>query len=283
MTLFDLPQSKHYCASRSSGAGLSQSLPQFLATLPKARQILTEGTTEFRVHQSNVLDSVERWIVFALAHYRRAFEMLTPISAPWAQVTLYYSSFFAANALLGIFGGWMGNVKAVTWVIDVQRGTAGSQELQIIRGYKAPSGAKGSHRVFWDYFYSQANADIAPWSPLSLLRALEPVNSDTSWQIKERNDVNYDMYHAWQSTLLFASTFNRARLDSLSGPPALQLEKTGQLIRLALHFANEVGMGGGGIQDCGVSGARANVQRRLVTKSPPQLISQSELPTLLAT
>lgn len=209
--------------------------------------------------------------------------MLVPVSAPWAQVTLYYSSFFAANALLGLFGGWMGNVKVAAWAIDVERGVVGSQELKVVRGYKSPTGARGSHRVFWDYFYAQASANIAPWAPLPLLAALDPVNSDTGWQIKERNDANYDMYHAWASTQLFASTFQPAKLSSLSGPAALQMEKTAQLIKLALHFANECGLSGGALHGCGVTGTRAQLQKRLVTKSVPQLVTQSELPALLVT
>ena len=283
MSLFDLPQAKHFCASRSSGAGMSQSLPDFHSALPRSMLKLVEGTTEFEVHRANLINSVERWIVFALAHYRRAFDMLVPVSAPWAQVTLYYSSFFAANALLGMFGGWMGNVKAVVCAIDVERGVIGSQELKIVRGYKSPTRARGSHRVFWDYFYAESRANIAPWAPLALLLALDPVNSDTGWQIKERNDANYDMYHAWASTMSFAGTFQSARLDSLSGPAAQQMEKTAQLIKLALHFANECGLSGGALHGCGATGTRAQLQKRLVTKPAPKLVTQSELPALLVT
>ena len=177
----------------------------------------------------------------------------------------------------------MGNVKAVVCAIDVERGVIGSQELKIVRGYKSPTRARGSHRVFWDYFYAESRANIAPWAPLALLLALDPVNSDTGWQIKERNDANYDMYHAWASTMLFAGTFQSARLDSLSGPAAQQMEKTAQLIKLALHFANECGLSGGALHGCGATGTRAQLQKRLVTKPAPKLVTQSELPALLVT
>ncbi len=160
MRLFDLLQARHFCAPPPAVAGSMQSLPHFHSSLPNGITRLTEGTTRFEVHQANILNSVERWLAFSLAHYRRAFDMLVPISAPWAQVTLYYSSFYAANAVLGMFGGWIGHSKTGIRVVDVERGVAGSQELRIHRKFRSPSGATGAHRVFWDVFYD-ATASIS--------------------------------------------------------------------------------------------------------------------------
>ena len=53
--------------------------------------------------------------------------MMVPVSAPWAQVTLYYGSFFAANAVLGIFGGWIGHTQNGNIAVDVERGASGTQ------------------------------------------------------------------------------------------------------------------------------------------------------------
>lgn len=280
MRLFDLPQARHFCAPVSAVAGSPQSLPQFHSSLPHGITRLAEGTTRFEVHQGNLLNSVERWLVFSLAQYRRAFDMLVPISAPWAQVTLYYSSFYAANAVLGMFGGWIGHSKTGIRVVDVERGVAGSQELRIHRKFRSPSGATGSHRVFWDVFYD-ATASISAWAPANLAGALDPVNNDFAWQINERNNVNYDMFHAWATSTHFFGTFKPAKLRSLSGPPALQLEKTEQIIKLALHFAKAVSLDGTSLTGCGTSGTRLQLQKRLVTKAAPSLVTQSELSTLL--
>src|SRR6266545_2290941 len=237
MRLFDLPQAAHFCAPSSAApAGGTQSLAAFHAALGRGTTSFAEGTTYFRVHQENLLVSVERWLVYAIGHYRRAIEMFVPVSAPWAQVTLYYSSFFAANAILGMFGGWIGQTLSGRRLVDVERGTVGSQELRIHRKFSSPSRAVGSHRMFWDIFYD-STATITAWAPAKLTGVLTPVNGDFAWQIAERNNVNYDMFHAWTTSSMFYSTFKPARLNSLSGPLRLQLDTTEEMLKLALHFA----------------------------------------------
>src|ERR1035441_3808618 len=102
MRLFDLPQARHFCAAPAFMSGIgTQSLSAFHANLPKGVTRMTEGTIRFQIHQLNLLQSVERWLMFSVSNYRRAMDMFVPVAAPWAQVTLYYSSFFAANAILG--------------------------------------------------------------------------------------------------------------------------------------------------------------------------------------
>jgi hypothetical protein len=98
-------------------------------------------------------------------------------------------------------------------VVDVERGTPGAQELRIHRRLSSPNGAAGSHRAFWDFFYDAA-ASIAAWAPTSLATALNPVNGDFAWQISERNDVNYDMFNAWDAAKLLHETFRASRLQS---------------------------------------------------------------------
>lgn len=281
MRLFDLPQAKQFCKPHPAAAGGGQPLPHFHSSLPNGVVLLTEGTTRFEVHRTNLLDSVERWLAYSLANYRRAFDMLVPISAPWAQVTLYYSSFYAANAVLGMFGGWIGQLRTGRrLLVDVEKGIAGSQELKIHRKFQSPNGANGSHRVFWDIFYDATSA-ISAWAPLELALALDPVNNDFAWQINERNNVNYDMFHAWEASTHFFSTFNREKLTSLNGPPALQLEKTEQMIKLALHFAQAVSLQGTALTGCGTIGTRLHHQKHLVLKAAPRLVAQSQLSTLL--
>jgi len=206
--------------------------------------------------------------------------MLVPISAPWAQVTLYYASFFAANAILGIFGGWIGHTQTGDRVVDVERGIAGSQELRIHRRPSSPNGAAGSHRRFWDFFYD-ATATIAAWAPPKLASALGPVNGDFAWQIAERNAVNYDMFHAWSASARFYSTFKPAKLKTLTGPLQLQLDATESLIRLALHFAKDVSLSTMSLAGCGHTGTRLQVQRKLTGQAPPRLVTQSGLSGLL--
>ncbi len=282
MRLLDLPQAKYFCVPPAAIIATisKQSLPSFHNSMTKGVVLLQEGTIRFQVHQVNLLDSVERWLVYALAHYRRSVDMLVPVSAPWAQVTLYYASFFAANAVLGIFGGWIGRTQTGDRVVDVENGIAGSQELRIHRGLSSPNGAAGSHRRFWDFFYD-ATATIAAWAPSGLAPALQPVNGDFAWQIAERNFVNYDMFSAWSASARFYSTFKPSRLKTLSGPLQLQLETTERMIKLALHFAREVSLSSMSLAGCGTTGTRLQVQKKLTSQAPPRLITQSAFSGLL--
>jgi hypothetical protein len=276
MRLLDLPQAKHFCKPPANVVALvgAQSLRTFHTSLPKGVTRITEGQMHFQVHQVNALASIDQWLLFSTAHYRRAMDMLVPASAPWAQVTLYYASFFAANAILGIFGGWIGHASGGVRVVDVEHGVPGAQELRIHRRLSSPNGAVGSHRVFWDFFYD-AVASVSAWAPSSLASALSPVNGDFAWQIAERNDVNYDMFNAWSAAKLLYGTFKPKKLDSLRGPLQLQFETSERLIQLALHFASDVGMATSALEGCGQAGSVAQIRRRLGAQRPPQLVMQS--------
>lgn len=276
MRLLDLPQAEYFCrpAAAVVAAVGSQPLRDFHDAIPRGVTLISEGQTHYKVHQINVLASVDQWLLFATTHYRRAMDMLVPASAPWAEVTLYYASFFAANAILGMFGGWIGHTSTGMRVVDVEHVTPGSQELRIHRNLPSPHGAKGSHRVFWDFFYD-AVAPIAAWAPASLTPSLSPVNGDYAWLIKERNDVNYDMFHAWAAAKRFHGTFKASRLTSVTGPLRLQLVACEQLIKLALKFSADVGLSTSALQGCGQVGSAIQIRRRLAAQRAPQLVTQS--------
>jgi hypothetical protein len=279
--LLDLPQARHFCAPPANVvAGINdQSLAAFHGVRSSV-PLLTEGTPRFEIHQACLLRSVCRWLVYSLGHYRRSVDMLVPVSAPWMHVTLYYASFFAANAILGMFGGWIGYTESGPRVVDVERGAAGSQVLRIHRKLASPSGAKGSHRAFWDFFYDGV-AGISAWAPVELVGALRPVLGDFGWQIAERNGVNYDMFRAWESSILLCNTFRASRLRTLSGPLKLQYEVAEQMLRLALFFGSEVSLSAEALVGCGHPGTRRQVQRRLASQAPPRIVTQSKFSEML--
>jgi hypothetical protein len=154
MRLLDLPQAQYLCNPPAAVVALvgPQSLRTFHTSIPKSVTRISEGQMHFGVHQINILASVDQWLLFATSHYRRAVDMLVPASAPWAHVTLYYASFFAANGILGMFGGWIGHTQDGIRVVDVEHGLPGAQELRIHRRLSSPNGAVGNHRAFWDFF-----------------------------------------------------------------------------------------------------------------------------------
>jgi len=284
MRLLDLPQAEHFCnptPADVAAVGVPQSLRAFHLSIAPSVTQLTEGQTNFKVHQVNMLWDIDRWLLFSVTHYRRAMDMLVPASAPWAQVTLYYASFFAANAILGMFGGWVGQVKGSIRIVEVAHGAPGAQQLKIHRRLDSPNKLGGSHQKFWDFFYDAA-PQVSAWAPIRLASALQPVNGIVTWQIGERNDVNYDMYHAWNTAKLFNGQFRPDRLSSLSGPLQLQLEATETLIKLALHFASELELSTMGLDGSGHPGTASQVRRKLGSQRPPQLVMQSEFQELIA-
>jgi hypothetical protein len=274
MRVFDIAEARHFCrplALHVPGAG--QSLVTFHNSLRTTR--LTEGTPYFDAHRISLLHAIERWILFGVADYRRSLDMLIPSNAPWGHVTLYYSSFFAANAILGMFGVWVHFRR----LVDVDSGAVTNQVLRITRNAKSPSGYDGSHKKFWDFFYEGCNT-ISPWVPLELQSAIQPVNNDRTWQITARNEVNYDMFSAFDGALRLSTTFNPKKLRSLTGPLAQQLDVTESMLKLALYFANSFGLSSFAYEGLG-TGNRPKILRALVTKVPPGLATQSVLQDLL--
>jgi hypothetical protein len=201
--------------------------------------------------------------------------MFVPTNAAWAQVTLYYSSFYAANAILGMFGAW---IHLEHWA-DVESGIAPHQIIAIHKRKQGPPSAySGSHRKFWDLYY-EACTTFAPWVPVDLTEATTPVNNDRIWQISARNEVNYDMAFAFDASLLLDSTGNRKKLDEYGGPLGQQREVTEKTLRLAVHFANEFKISS--FPFVGLhSGPRSKALRALVMKSAPALLTQSVLQDL---
>ena len=276
MQLFDVPEARHFCTPLPAHLpGVGQSLVSLHDNISPHVTRLSEGTHYFNAHRVSILNAVERWILFGISDYRRALDMLIPSNAPWAHVTLYYSSFFGANAILGMFGAWIHLRK----VIDVEQGTPNSQILRISRKVKSPSGFRGSHKQFWDFFYEGCEI-IAPWVPTSFQAVIAPVNNDRAWQINARNDVNYDTFVAFDSAKLFDTSFNPKKLRSIRGSLRQQLEVTEGMLRLAVYFANHLGVSSFPFEGLG-TGNRSKIMRALVTKIPPALRTQSVLDDLL--
>jgi hypothetical protein len=174
-----------------------------------------------------------------------------------------------------MFGAWV-HLKRL---VDVDHGGPNNQVLRITRNVSSPSGYRGSHQVFWDLFYDGYNA-ISPWVPIELQSTTGPVNNDRIWQITARNEVNYDMSSAFDGAKLLGSSFNPNKLRSLRGSLGQQLEVTEAMLKLALYFANDFGVGSFAYEGLG-TGTRVKVLRALVTKVPPRLATQSALQHLL--
>jgi hypothetical protein len=87
-------------------------------------------------------------------------------------------------------------------------------------------------------------------------------------QIDARNEVNYDMFAAFDGAMLLGNSFNPKKLRSLGGPLSQQLEVTEGMLKLALYFASFFGISSFAYEGLG-TGTRAKILRALVTKAPP--------------
>lgn len=274
MKLFDIPEAKHFCTPLNvPSPGTSQSLSAFHK---QNRHVLHEGTPDFEIHRTSLLNSVERWILFGVADYRRAMDMFIACNAPWAHVTLYYASFFGANAILGMFGGWMDHER----MVEVRDGTPTTQVLRARSKLHSPSGYKGSHTVFWDNFYQGCVDIIAAWAPGNLSSAVIPVNGDRGWQTATRNQLNYDMHGAYTGAVNFGGGFNPRKLKSLSGDLGQQLVVTECMLKLAIYFAKLFKVSSFAYEGLG-NGTRGEVFEGMVSKPVPRVVDHSEFKRMM--
>lgn len=277
MQTFDLFQARHFCSPANA---VPPGSAQSLATLHKGLQTihLKEGSPHFVSHRASLLIAVERWLLFGVGNYKRAVQMVVPCNAPWAHVTLYYSSFFAANAILGMFGVWIS--ASPKRLVDVVNGVPNSQELRVSRPPRPSGGYGGSHVLFWELFY-QAAAVISPWAPPEMASALMPVNNDPTWLIRERNAVNYDSWIAFESAVALHASFTPTLLKSLRGSLAQQLVTTEKLLLLACRFASDVNLDSAAFAGL-ACGSRKSAMKSLVRRAVPNLAKQSVVGALLS-
>src|SRR3989442_1380126 len=126
MNIFGIPEAKYFCSQfKKTPATLKVSVAEHISTVLQGVRTLKEGTVEFDAYRDCALRDVERNLFLAVSNYRRSLDLMMPGAASWAHVTLYYSSFFSARVLIGLFGGLIGR----DLVVEVQKSQPGTQEL----------------------------------------------------------------------------------------------------------------------------------------------------------
>jgi hypothetical protein len=279
MRLFDYAGAEHYCkALAAAPASAVGSLKSYHNALTKSVRVFNEGTPRFDERRIAALHDVERQLFLGASNYLRALDLLISSAAPWAHVTLYYSAFFSANAILGMFGGW---IDAPKRIVEVHTSTIGTQSLVLRKNVASPKPYTGSHRVFWDFFYD-SRGQIAPWVKPALRPTLEPVMGDPIWQISRRNDVNYDAEIAHHAVSVFPPTLNSVNFRrSLSGPLATQLDVSEGLLLIAFDFAREFGLDSFALATLGVGKRKDCIKRLIVDAKLPKLVAQSKAAALV--
>jgi hypothetical protein len=227
MAIYAIPEAKHFCSGYRGTSGVAAGSFKDLTGSYKPGQVFAEGSPAFDELRDCSLREAERMLFLAMSLYRRSFSLMTVGTASWAQVTMYYSAFYSAKSLLGMFGGWVIGGKTI---IDVSKSTPGAQELVIGRSV---STYKGSHQVFWDHFYANIVV-LSPWIDPKWRFAIVPMGGDPAWLIQNRNDVNYDAYKAVDLMLGFQGSFKKSRVaTTLPGALNTQFRIMEGLLRLA--------------------------------------------------
>jgi hypothetical protein len=266
MAIFAMPEAAHFCGGYS-GAPMPAggSFRSWTSSLSTGR-VFTEGTSDFAELRDASLREAERFLFLAMCSYRRVFSLMTVSLSAWAHVTMYYSAFFAASSLLGMYGCWALNKNRI---IDVTRSSPGAQQLTI-RRWTSTYG--GSHKAFWDLFYGNVSS-LAPWVDLPLRGAIAPVSGDVVWQIDSRNEINYDSFAACELMRDFQQSFRRSRaVSTLPGALRTQFNIMEAMLRLTASFAKDFGLETDALDLLQPAG-----QRRVKVR---ELILQDDLPEL---
>ncbi|HUR62439.1 MAG TPA: hypothetical protein VM286_08775 [Candidatus Thermoplasmatota archaeon] len=201
----------------------------------------TEGSPAFDGYRDCLLREADRRLLLAVTNFRRSHDLLTPASAAWAQVTLYYSSFFAASSIAAMFGCW---VDAPNELVDVARSKAGAQEVSVLRSEsqirRLANNARGTHKPFWFLFYAGAST-VTPLLPTSLSNALTPISGQRDWLISARNKVNYQTPEAMVAANDFHASFSAAMYPTgLVGDLGTQHQAAADLVAAAAWLSRKV-------------------------------------------
>lgn len=246
MRTFGISEATYYCSKFSKTTGDSEkSIKDFkVSKLGSPPSILTirEGTPLYQEYLDCSLRDVQRSLFFAISHHRKSYDLLFTSSSSWAYVTLYYGSWYASRALLGLFGCSIFK----KYIVDVHQGTLGSQELQLRKigsGIdQEPTSYGGSHEIYWDLFYNSVH-DIIPMVPSRLAFALSPVSSDPAWLIRNRNEINYDTYYGITFATDFDKHFSPKKFPmSLPGNLNIQFKIFESLLEIVFDFAITFGL-----------------------------------------
>lgn len=283
--MFSLRGATHYCGSFQSRPGIAQqSLEDFRQARLQRRSSIREGTSLFDEYRACSLRDVEGSLFLAASHYRRALDLMVPSSSHWAQVTLYYGAFFAARALLGMFGCGILNRH----VIHVSQSSPGNQELRIERIGSGPDRyyvtEKGSHRQFWEIFY-QTVPPVQSLVDVKFAAALAPISSSNTWLIEQRNNINYKTPDSLSIAEAFGKSFTEDRFpDSLPGTLQTQYRVSEGMLGASCSFARTFGLATDALNFLNSSASFAQVVKEYIYDSAsPDLVSKTKCTEIYGT
>lgn len=243
MRVFSVSGATHYCSNFQYVSNVSrQSIDDVNRQQPDSLRQIVEGSALFDEFRAGALRDTERYLFLAAVHYRRALDLMIPATSHWAHVTLYYGTWFAAHAILGMFGCYV----LRNHVLEVERSTPGSQSLLRRKiGNKQNQFSfveNSSHRRFWEAFYDTA-PHFSRFADPQHSTALDPVSNNKMWLIEQRNRINYNSADAIRLQDSFTNLFSEQSFPStLPGALNTQFSICEGILLVTYTFAVQLGL-----------------------------------------
>lgn len=279
MKIFSESEAKYYCSKYAGSSGdAEKSISEFITMYLKSHKgVVAEGTSLFQEFCDCSLRAVERWIFFAASHYRRSLDLMISSSSPWAHITLYYGSWYASRALLGMFGC---QIFSPYLVVDVHKGTPGNLELRVRKIGKnlgqMSTTYRGTHRIYWDLFYRAALPLKTIIKP-HLATVLSPISGDPVWQIQNRNEINYNSYISIQMARNFEQSFTKSSFPAcLPGAMGTQYRILESLLELVFTYADDFHLGTDALKNFSSTSLRKKIRSLVYNVKAPSLVRRSK-------
>ena len=275
--MFSIQGAQHYCNEFQPVANVAQeSLEDFNRGQSQTLRFIREGTSLFDEYRACALRDTERYLFLAASHYRRALDLMVPSSSHWAHVTLYYGSWFAAHALLGMFGCHVLSKH----VVEVDRSSPGDQRLVRLAIGKGQNqfffARPGSHQRFWEAFYS-TTPHIVGFANGQYTQYLSPISSDAMWLIDRRNRINYRVAYTIALRDSFAASFSQTGFPgSLPGELNTQYSVCEGLLFLCYSFAQQLQLSTDALDSLAPQGTlRDKIKQHVYDPTIPDLVTKT--------
>lgn len=274
MNIFSIPQAQYFCSNFQNSQGDSEnSISNFCSIRINRPQVILEGSTLFTEFRDCVLREIDRNLFLAVSNYRRSLDLMVDSASPWALVTIYYSNFFTAKALLGMFGCIILRGR----VIDVNNGIPNQQSFRVRTINNNITTYNGSHQRFWDLFY-QAVTPLRPIFRGAKSVCLSPVSNNSAWLIEKRNEINYDSWYSLGLIRDFNQNFSKHSFpNSLPGSLGTQYGYLESILELVFDLLKTFQLSTDALISMqGIADIGQNINDLIYNKKAPGLIRKTK-------
>lgn len=234
MRLLTPSGARNFCQGFSASANTRDvDVGKYLDRFQRGRTF-RERTRDFESLRDCLLRDAERQTFLAASNFANAHRGLQASSASWTLVGLYYTSYYAARAILAMHGGWVDANRRWLGLTDL---TTDALEFTYYRSpHTAIPRKHGTHKAFWNVFYHAVSA-LEPYADVAHSYALSPVQSSATWLIDNRNKINYQPAMSMKLVSDFFSRYDPASIPAFfPGDLKVQLNVATSLLAITAQF-----------------------------------------------